>query len=119
MLDDPATAENAGNFLGLSLLSDLGHGGTFDYQRQGNYITGFTQLPRYRDVSNFNVGLYLQQAGSPLDEALRVAGLYARVLSSNSKRDQPYQLDPRTADLIKTGYNTGASGVFDQAATTP
>jgi hypothetical protein len=26
----------------------------FDYQREGNLITGFTQLPQFRPVSNFS-----------------------------------------------------------------
>jgi hypothetical protein len=117
MLNNPETAQDAGNFLALNLAHDVIQGGRFDYQRQGNRITGFTQLPQYRDVANFNVGLYLQQAGFSLDEALRLSGQYAHVFSGNAKPDQPYGLEVRTADLIRTGYNAGASGAFGQAAT--
>jgi hypothetical protein len=63
LLNDPTTADSAFIYLAMSLAVNLGHGGRFDYQRRGNHITGFIQLPQYRDVSNFNIGLFCQQAG--------------------------------------------------------
>jgi hypothetical protein len=45
------------------------------------------QLPQYRDASNFNVGLFCQQAGLPLEEVLEAAGRYARIFSGNVKPD--------------------------------
>jgi len=41
--------------------SDVGQGGTFDFQRDGNHFTGFKHYPQFADVSNFNVGLYCQR----------------------------------------------------------
>jgi hypothetical protein len=58
----------------ISLMASLGiyvgHA-AFDYQRCGNYITGFVQLRPYKDVSNFDAGLFCQQAGLSLNETLR------------------------------------------------
>jgi Large polyvalent protein-associated domain 3 len=115
MLNDPDAGPSAAVALYAGLNAYVGHGGVFDYQRRGNHIAGFTQLPQYRDVSNFNVGLFCQQAGLSLEETLRAAGFYARNLSSNARPDQPYGLDPRTSSFITQGYNAGASGVFGQA----
>jgi hypothetical protein len=103
----------------MSMGFNVGHGGTFDYQRSGNQFLGllthgatFTQLPQFRSVSDVNVGLFCEQAGLTLDETLSIAGRYARLFSSNSKPDQPNSLDPTTAQFIITGYNLGQSGVF-------
>jgi hypothetical protein len=117
MLNTPETAAGAAPALYAGLGMHVGHGGTFDYQRQGSHITGFAQFPQYRDVSNFNVGLLCQQAGLSLDKTLGIAGGFARFFSSDAKADQPYHLDPRTAAFIRAGYNVGASGVFGQAVT--
>jgi hypothetical protein len=76
MLQNPDTTAGAGIYLATSLGIYLGHGGWFDYQREGNHITGFTPLPQYRNISKFNVGLFCQQAGLSLDESLRIAGGY-------------------------------------------
>ncbi|HWA69410.1 MAG TPA: hypothetical protein VG821_06215, partial [Rhizomicrobium sp.] len=74
-------------------------------------------FPQFRDVSNFNVGLYMQQTGQFSEEdTLSLAGTFARYFSSNYMPNQPHGLDPRTASLIKAGYNTGASGVLGKAA---
>jgi hypothetical protein len=94
--------------LGLS----LGHGGTFDYQRSGSFLTGYTQFPQFRDVSNVNVGLFAQQAGLTLDQALDIAGLYAKYFSGNARPDQPNSLDSETAEFIKIGFRKGESGAF-------
>jgi hypothetical protein len=100
-------------FIG-SISASVGQGGTFDYQRRGSRLTGFTQLPEFRDVSNFNVGLYMQQTGQFSEEgALSLAGTFARYFSSNYMPDKPYGLDPRTARLIREGYRAG--GVFGRA----
>ena len=116
MLNNPEAAESANSYLYASLYRHLSQGGTFDYQRQGNPITGFTQLRQFRDVSNFNIGLFSQQAGLTLDETLRSAGLYARVFSGNARPDRPYGLDLRNVSFIKSGYQAGVSGVFGPAA---
>jgi len=96
----------------VSFARNIGIGGAFDYQREGNPITGFTPFPQYRDVSNFNVWLYTQQAGLSLEETLRVAGAYASVFSSNAKPDQPYGLDIQTREFMEIGFRVGQSGVF-------
>jgi hypothetical protein len=81
---------------------------------QSDVITGgFQQLPQFRDVSNFNVGLFSQQAGMTLEQTLNVAGDFANLLSGNFSPNSPHGLDPRTADFITGGYNEGASGAFN------
>ncbi|MBS0219451.1 MAG: hypothetical protein JSR91_01795 [Proteobacteria bacterium] len=87
----------------------------FDYQRRAYPFgkDGFTQLPQFRDVSNFNVGLISQQAGVPLWYTLMRAGEYARARSNNYKPDQRYGLDPQTREFIELGYRVGASRVYD------
>lgn len=87
--------------------------GDFDYQRTTLAAGDLQQLPQFRDVSNFNVGLIGQQAGLSLDTLLQIVGNYAKGNSSNARPDQPYGLDPRTRDLTILGYQTGASGVYD------
>ncbi|HTY50464.1 MAG TPA: hypothetical protein VMB48_12320 [Steroidobacteraceae bacterium] len=94
------------------LAGAVGQGGRFDYQRSGNFLTGFTQFSQFRDVSNFNVGVVAQQAGLSLDDALLTAGSFAQLFSSNYQPSAPYGLDPRTAQFITTGYSCGASGAF-------
>ncbi len=116
MLSNPETAGSASIYLAAALGTNVGQGGTFDYQRQGNMITSYTQLPQFRDVSNFNVGLFSQQTGLTLNETLGTAGLFASAFSSNARPNQPYGLDPRTAQFITTGFKVGQSGVFGPAA---
>lgn len=70
----------------------ISQGGTFDYQRtRADYLSRFMQLPQFRDVSNFNVGLYMQQTGQfSQDDTLSLAGTFARYFSSNYMPDRPY-----------------------------
>lgn len=117
ILNDPETAPGAIPYLIASLGTNVGQGGTFDYQRQGNRITGYTPLPQFRDVSNVNVGLFSQQAGLTLNETLTTAGKFASAFSSNARPDQPYGLDPKTAQFITEGFNIGQSGMFGRPAT--
>ena len=99
------------------IVKNLGHGGTFDYQRSGNLLTGFTQLRQFREVSNFNVGLFMQQTGVfSLDQTLSRAGTFASALSSNARPNEPHGLDLKTAEWITKGYAAGASGVYGQPA---
>jgi hypothetical protein len=116
LLNDPQLAGGASLYLFGNLGINLMHGGTFDYQREGNLVTGFVQLGQFRAVSDFNVGLFCQQAGLSLDETRWISGLYARLFSSNAKPDQPYSLDTRTAAFTTRGYNVGASGLFGPPA---
>lgn len=97
----------------------LGHGGKFDYQREGDMLSGYKQLRQFRDISNFNVGLYTQQAGMSLDEALRTAGGFAQFRSDNKKPDQPYGLDDQTAEFIRLGFQAGESGQYGPSARKP
>jgi hypothetical protein len=110
---DPDTLAGAELYKASRLGVHLAHGGTFDYQREGNSLTGFTQYPQFRSVSNVNVGLYCQQAGMTLDETLATAGQFAGLRSSNAKPNQPYGLDAKTAAWIKKGFEIGQSGAFD------
>jgi len=100
----------------ITLGEAVGTGGQFDYQRvgpQSDDITGgFQQLGQFRDVSNFNVGLFAQQAGLTIEDTLTTAGQFARGLpgipfSSNYSPGSPYGLDPRTAEFIRVGYQAG------------
>ncbi len=91
----------------------VGTGGQFDDQRMGpqsDVVTGgFQQLPEFRDVSNFNVGLFAQQAGMTLEDTLTTAGNFARMFSGNYSPNSPYGLAPQTAEFIKIGYQAGAT----------
>ncbi len=100
---------SANAFLIASLGANVGTGGTFDYQRSGNIVTGFKQQPQFRDVSNFNVGLFTQKAGLTLVETLTIAGKFAANFSSNADTGQAFGLAPRTAEFIVRGYFAGAS----------
>jgi hypothetical protein len=113
-LSNPNGAADALPYLVGRLDADLGHAGSFDYQRKGNLLTGYTQLRQFRDVSNFNVGLYCQQAGMTLNDTLSAAGRFANLFSSNARPDEPHGLDPKTAQFIIAGFNVGQSGVFGQ-----
>ena len=103
----------AASVLAVSLGTNVGTGGKFDDQRMGpqsDVLTGgFQQLPQFRDVSNFNVGLFAQQAGMSLDSTLRTAGEFAKHFSSNASPNSPYGLDSRTAEFIRVGYQAGAT----------
>jgi hypothetical protein len=112
MLDNPQTALLAPIFLATALGASLGHAGTFDYQRRGNMITGYTQLPQFREVSNINVGIFAQQAGLTLDETLKLAEMFAWGRSNNYRHDQSNGLDDKTAQFITSGFNIGKTGVF-------
>jgi len=47
---EPMTAADAVVNLIVTLGVNLGHAGTFDYQRSGTFITGYTQFPQFRSV---------------------------------------------------------------------
>lgn len=113
MLANPATGPGALLYLAAALGLDLGQGGTYDHQRRGNMITGYTQLRQFRPIANINVGLLGQQAGLALEEILGIAGAYARLRSSNADPGGLYRLDRRTLHYITRGYEIGQSGTFD------
>jgi hypothetical protein len=98
------------------LRANLGHGGTFDYQRRA-YAPGkdgFTQLRQFRSISNISVGLFGQQLGLPLQEILALAGYFAVKNSSNRNFTRPpYLLDADTEKYIKIGYDIGARRLFE------
>ena len=96
------------------LRNEVRQNGDADYQRVSLTDGGLQQLPQFRNVSNFNVGLVAQQAGLSLDDVLTIAGTYARLNSSNYRKDQPYGLDPVTREWTEIGYKAGASGVYDK-----
>lgn len=114
---NPETAAGALPYRYASLFLNLHHGGTFDYQRQGNWITGYKEFRQFANLSNFNIGLFSQQAGLTLDEALSASGLYAHSFSSNAKPDRPYGLDPDKVKFIQAGYDAGKTGMFGQTTT--
>ena len=116
MRANPATSGSALPYLYTALGLNVGQGGTYDHQRRGNMITGYTQLPQFRPIANVNVGLLGQQAGLTLEETLDIAGTYARWRSSNADPNSPYGLDPRTLHYIKRGYEIGQTGMLDPPA---
>jgi hypothetical protein len=116
--DNPLTAEDAEGVKALMLFSNVGTGGRFDTQREGNQLLGlirsdFIHHRQFRPIANINVGLYGQQFGLTLDETLALAGTWARLASSNTAPDQPHNLDPWTTFFIKKGYEIGQKGLFD------
>lgn len=113
MLSNPVTSAGALLYLYAALGLNGGQGGTYDHQRRGNMITGYTQLPQFRPIANVNVGLLGQQAGLTLEETLDIAGLYARLRSSNADPSGLYGLDHRTMHYITRGHEIGRSGLFD------
>jgi hypothetical protein len=119
MLDNPETTAGAFPYLAAVLGINLGHAGTFDYQRRGNVITGYTHLPQFAHVSNFNVGLFAQQAGLPLEQILWIAGKFACNRSNNAKEKEPYCLDQEhQRRYIEAGYNAGQSNAFGKTDAT-
>jgi RHS repeat-associated protein len=116
MLRSPESAAGAFPYLAMMLGVNLGHAGTFDYQRRGNMITGYTHLPQFAHVSNVNVGLFGQQAGLTLEELLTIAGKFACNFSGNSDPSKPYCLNSAQLKFITAGYKLGQSGVFDPPA---
>jgi hypothetical protein len=108
---DPNAGAAVAGYFASALKKAVAHNGDFDYQR-ASFGGPLQQLPQFRDVSNFNVGLLGQQAGLSQDELLTIVGGYARLRSGNSKSDEPYGLDSRTRELTELGYEVGASGAF-------
>jgi hypothetical protein len=117
MRKNPMTRAGASAYMLATLGLNVGQGGTFDHQRSGNMLTGYTQFPHFRPIANVNVGVFAQQAGLTLEETLDIAGLYARNFSSNADPSKPYGLDPITLHYITVGYKIGQSGVFDPPRT--
>ncbi len=111
-LSNPETAPLAILVLATHLGADVGQAGEFDHQRKGSLLTGYTQLPHFRNVSNVNVGLICQQAGLSLHDTLRISGTYALILSKNRNPNDPYWLDTKTRKYIETGYRIGESGIY-------
>ncbi|MEO7691551.1 MAG: hypothetical protein ABIS51_19870 [Sphingomonas sp.] len=116
--DNPRTSGSQEFSIIADMARNVGQGGKFDYQREGNFATGFKQYRQFRNVSNFNVGLFMQQTGLyTLEQTLDISGKFASLFSSNYRKDQPHGLDPQTERWIRIGYNTGASGVYGKAKT--
>jgi hypothetical protein len=78
-------------------------------------ISGGTHLSQFAHVSNFNVGLFCQQAGLTLDETLRIAGTYACWRSNNSDQCMPHCLNTKQFEYITAGYKAAQSGMFGQS----
>lgn len=115
LLEDPNASGGALIYLGASLKEYVAQRGIFDYQRERISFFSYRYIDDYRAVSNFNVGLFCQQAGLTLNETLSIAGGYAHWFSSNAAPDRPYGLDQHNYGNTALGWETGASGVFDPA----
>jgi hypothetical protein len=95
----------AGAYLMTALNHYLGHGGVFDYQRSGNALTGYKQLRQFRDVSNFNVGLFTASAGLSLEQTLKITSTFAGVKSNFGSAPLGSNGVPaRTEEFIRLGY---------------
>jgi RHS repeat-associated protein len=79
----------------------VGHYGTYDYQRSRDVAGNTTFYSAYTPVSNMSVGAYLYGAGYSLDDALKIAGAFASVMSSNAG-------DPKQRAFTILGYNIAA-----------
>ena len=101
---DPSTASDAEAFKAAALFASVGTGGKFDTQREGNQplgvlgLTKFVQHRQFLPIANINVGLYGQQFGLTLEETLTLAGLWARIRSSNY--DFQHALWPKTSHRV-------------------
>lgn len=99
--------------------SALAPGGRFDFQRSGNQIAGllfgFEQLTQYRDVSNVNVGLWLQQAGYSLEDALAFAGEYSKRFSGQTEKRTRYGVTELQQYYAIVGWRMGESGAYGPA----
>jgi hypothetical protein len=98
-----------------ALHRNVDHGGDFDYQRLTNKDQkgGFVQLPKFRNISNVNVGLFCQQVGLPRETALVISGIFAAAFSSNRDLGASYFLDKDTKKYIDIGYDLGERGTFN------
>lgn len=115
ILKYPGQQGKAITFLVSSLGSHLGQGGVFDYQRKGTRLTGYTQFPDYVHVSNYNVGLFRQQAGLSIEDTLDTAGRVAGFISKNADPSTRYGLNSQQERYIRQGYADGAQGLFGAA----
>ena len=104
----------------MSLFGNVGTGGRYDTQRgsrSGQIMAllrnDFIQHRQFRPIANINVGLYGQQFGLTLEQTLGVAGMWARIASSNTDPNAPNKLDARTEYFIRKGYEISAKGLFD------
>jgi hypothetical protein len=113
MYRDLAESELSSGGAPLYLVAMLGYylrqGGVFDYQRSGSYF-----LSQFTYVWNVNVGLFCEEAGLTLDETLYIAGMYARLKSSNFNPSNKYYLSDDQIRYISLGYNLGWNGIFDE-----
>jgi len=105
--ENSETAGAALPFLTYSMRRDLNQGGTYDYQRDGS-----TYLKDYEHVSNFNVGLYSQQAGLSLSDTLSIAGAYGKYFLNNPQSRDSYGLTNDQRTFMELGYRAGQSGGF-------
>ncbi|SFD53815.1 Ig-like domain-containing protein [Pseudoalteromonas denitrificans] len=65
--------------------TDVGHFGTFDFQREAQgSSTDFYFILAFTDSSNYAVGVYMFGAGYSISEMNSIAGGFANLLSSNS-----------------------------------
>jgi RHS repeat-associated protein len=95
----------AGAYLLVALNHYVGHGGVFDYQRSGNAITGYDQLRQFRDVSNFNVGLFTRSAGLSLEQTMNMTRFIGSMSNYGSAPLGPNGVPARTEEFIRLGYS--------------
>ena len=103
---DIHTIEAAGRTNGLNPIAvnaNVGHYGTFDYQRSRDAAGNTTFYSGYTNVSNFDVGVYMQSAGYSRTATSAIANGFALFKSSNFG-------DLLQALFRNLGYDTAAKG---------
>jgi hypothetical protein len=81
----------------------VGHYGTFDYQRSRDTAGNTTFYSGFTNVSNFDVGVYMQAAGYSRTASSTIAEGFARLFSSNAG-------DPLQRLFWNLGYDTASQG---------
>ena len=81
----------------------LGHGGTYDFQRDS---TTMTFMPAYTHASNYSVGVYMAGAGFSEEATLAMSQTFARTMSSNAGAEEQIAWTKRGWEDANAGYWT-------------
>jgi hypothetical protein len=109
-LENGPIAELAAIASGLG--SNFLWGGTYDYQRQG--VPGFF-YGQYRDVSQFQIGVFTYYSDLPKEVVLQMYGAATRARSSNSSPagqvyNLPAYIPARNREMFELGYYLSQQG---------
>ena len=96
-------AGKAGGWNPQAMNANVGHYGTFDFQRTRDTAGNTTFYSGYTPVSNLSVGAYLYSAGFSKSVASLISNTFALFKSSNAG-------DPAQATYRNLGFDTAARG---------